>query len=120
MVFSFVYLVVGQWGGLSRVGKEIFSGLAVVGMIYALLAGPLTTVDCLSRERREGTLGLLFLTDLRGYDVVLGKMAAAAFDMVLGLTAVLPLLSIPLLMGGVNLTQFTRLVLTLANLTFFS
>ncbi|HQU46125.1 MAG TPA: hypothetical protein PK867_25150, partial [Pirellulales bacterium] len=35
------------------------------------------TADCISSERREGTLGLLFLTDLRGHDVVLGKLVVA-------------------------------------------
>src|ERR1044071_6463234 len=104
-VFVVAYLVVGQWARLSGVGREIFSGLGGFGLIYALLAGPLATVDCISRERREGTLGLLFLTPLRSYDVVLGKAVAASFDMVLGLLTVLPLLSLPLLMGGVTLLQ---------------
>lgn len=118
--FAFIYLVVGQWAALSRIGKEIFSGLGGFGLIYALLAGPLATVDCLSRERREGTLGLLFLTNLRSYDVVLGKVAAASFDMVLGLIAALPLLALPMLMGGITLAPFARLVLALGNVVFFS
>ena len=36
------------------------------------------TADSLSAEKREGTLGLLFLTDLRGYDVVLTPTQRAA------------------------------------------
>ncbi|HVV71122.1 MAG TPA: ABC transporter permease, partial [Verrucomicrobiae bacterium] len=82
-ICAFTYLVVGRWSTLSRMGGEIFSALGGFGLFYALLAGPLATVDCLSRERREGTLGLLFLTDLRSHDVVLGKTAAASLDMVL-------------------------------------
>jgi len=35
------------------------------------------TADTLSGESREGTLGLLFLTDLRSWDVTLGKLASA-------------------------------------------
>ena len=89
-------------------------------MIYALLAGPLTTADCLSRERRDGTLGLLFLTDLRSYDVVLGKMAAACLWMVFDLTAVLPIAAIPILMGGVSLAQLGLVALSLVNITFMS
>ena len=120
LVFGFVYLVVSQWASVSRAGSEIFAGLAGLGLIYALLAGPLATVDCISRERRDGTLGLLFLTNLRSYDVVLGKVVAASFDMVLGLIAVLPLLALPLLLGGITLAQFARLVLALSNVTFLS
>src|SRR5581483_6291516 len=40
----------------------------------ASVAGLFLTSDTLSEEKREGTLGLLFLTDLRGYDVVFGKL----------------------------------------------
>ena len=112
--------MVGRWAGLSRIGKEIFGALGGFGLFYALLAGPLSSVDCISRERREGTLGLLFLTNLHSYDIVLGKIAAASFDLVLGLVAALPVLSLPLLMGGVTLVQFARLVLALADVIFLS
>ncbi|HVV71136.1 MAG TPA: ABC transporter permease subunit, partial [Verrucomicrobiae bacterium] len=78
------------------------------------------TVDCLSRERREGTLGLLFLTDLRSHDVVLGKTAAASLDMVLGLVAALPLLALPLLVGGTGATQYFRLALALGAILVLS
>ena len=85
-----------------------------------MLAGPLTTVDCLSRERREGTLGLLFLTDLRSYDVVLGKTAAASLNMVLTLMAALPVVAIPMLMGGVSLMQLAFVMLALVTIMFLS
>ena len=49
VLFCFVLLAMGQWRNLNFIGREIFSALSVVGMIYALLAGPLTTADCLSR-----------------------------------------------------------------------
>jgi ABC-type transport system involved in cytochrome c biogenesis permease component len=120
VLFTFVLLVVGRWSSLNLVGRELFSGLSVVGTIYTLLAGPLTTADCLSRERREGTLGLLFLTDLRSYDVVLGKMAAASLYIALDLTAALPVVAIPILMGGVSLGQLTFVALALVNIMFLS
>jgi len=120
VVFSFVYLTVGRYSTLSHVGSAIFSGLSGFGILYALVAGPLATADCLSRERREGTLGLLFLTDLRGHDVVLGKLVATSMDMALSLTAALPLLAMPLLVGGVTLTQFGVVVLALLDVMFLS
>src|SRR5947207_12929317 len=58
----------------TSLGHGVFEALAWAAFIYCLLAGVATTADCLSEEKREGTLGLLFLTDLRGYDVVLGKL----------------------------------------------
>jgi hypothetical protein len=117
---GFVYATFGQWGGLSRMGQQVFVVLAACGTIYALLAGPHATVDCLSAERREGTLGLLFLTDLRSYDVVLGKMAAASLNLALDLTAALPVIAIPVLMGGVSLKQLAATILALVNIMFLS
>jgi ABC-type transport system involved in cytochrome c biogenesis permease component len=119
-LFAFGLVVIGQWRGLNFIGRELFGALSWVGMIYALLAGPLTTADCLSRERREGTLGLLFLTDLRTYDVVLGKMVAASLNIVLDLTAALPVVAMPMLMGGVSLSLLAFVALALVNITFLS
>ena len=59
-----------------QTGQYIFQGLSWLCLLYCLLSGRRWTADCLSEEKREGTLGLLFLTDLKGYDVVLGKLAA--------------------------------------------
>ena len=50
-------------------GSVLFSVLTWMCLVTGLCAGLFFTSDCLSEEKREGTLGLLFLTDLRGYDV---------------------------------------------------
>src|SRR5688500_7383030 len=42
-------------------GKVLFLVLAWTAFIYALVAGVFLTSDSLSEEKREGTLGLLFL-----------------------------------------------------------
>src|SRR5205823_6492965 len=76
--------------------------------------------DCLSSEKREGTLGLLFLTDLKGYDVVCGKLAATSFRALYGLLALVPVLAVPLLMGGITSGEFWRMVLVLVNTFLFS
>ena len=119
-VSLFVYMVVSQWGIPSLIGHELFIGLSGFGMLYAVLAGPLATVDCLSRERREGTLGLLFLTDLGGTDVVLGKMAAVSLDMMLGLVAILPVVAVPMLLGGTSWLQVTLVAVALFNIMLLS
>jgi len=119
-LFAFLIVILGRFRVLNLLGRELFSCLSWVSMIYALLAGPLTTADCLSAERRQGTLGLLFLTDLHSYDVVLGKMAAASLRIVFDLTALLPVAALPMLMGGVNLEQVASVALGLVNVMFFS
>src|SRR4030095_15969380 len=52
-----------------RLSLMVFRATSLIGFGFCLLAGTFLTADCLCSERRDGTLGLLFLTDLRGYDV---------------------------------------------------
>ena len=47
-------------------GSVLFRGRVVVSALYAFLASMAVTADCVSREKRDGTLGLLFLTEWRG------------------------------------------------------
>ena len=121
MGLSFLSLL---WAQMARLGGSV--GNPAFGMFtgYAfglsLLAGVLLTADCISEEKREGTIGLLFLTDLKGYDVVLGKFAARSLNALYGLLALLPLAGVPILLGGVTGGEFWRMALALVNALFFS
>ena len=103
-----------------ELSKVLFVVISAIAFLYSLLAGIRSTADCLSEEKREGTLGLLFLTDLRGYDVVGGKLVATSLNAFYGLMAILPLLAIPLLMGGITKGEFWRTALVLVNTFLFS
>jgi len=100
--------------------QYIFQGVSVLALLYCLAAGRRSTADCLSEEKREGTLGLLFLTKLKGYDVVLGKLAATSLNSFFCLLAIFPVLAVPLLMGGITNGEFWRMVLVLVNTFLFS
>src|SRR5215472_17989833 len=106
--------------GPRNVGGPLFAVLTVCAFFLCPLLGVALTADSLSEEKREGTLGLLFLTDLKGYDVVLGKFAATSLDSIYGLLGILPVLALPLSIGGVTGDEFWRMVLALANALFFS
>ena len=57
----------GNFGGIlssAAVGSATFATLSWLGLLLAFAAFAVTA-DCLSVERRQGTLGLLFLTELR-------------------------------------------------------
>lgn len=101
-------------------GKYLFVTLSVVAFVYSLFIGARVTADCLSEEKREGTLGLLFLTDLKGYDVVIGKLVASSVNAFYGLIAIFPMLAICLLLGGISFTQFAQTILVLITTLFFS
>jgi hypothetical protein len=104
----------------AQTGRQMFEWLAGIMMVYCLTYGRRSTADCLSVEKREGTLGLLFLTDLKGHDVVLGKLVATSVRGFYGLLAVFPVLAIPFLMGGITNGEFWRMALVLIDTFLFS
>ncbi len=105
---------------ISEFGQGVFIFLGSVTLGFCLLAGIFLTADSLSVEKREGTLGLLFLTDLKGYDVVLGKMASNSLHAFFGLLAVFPVLALPLMTGGLGGGEFWRTMLVFIVTMYFS
>lgn len=103
-----------------EVAQIIFHTLGGGALLYCLIAGMHGTADSISEEKREGTLGLLFLTDLKGYDVVLGKLVASSLNGFYGLLAILPVICVPLLMGGLTGMQLAHAAVALVNTMFFS
>jgi hypothetical protein len=104
----------------ARLGKGIFLTLSILAFVSCLFEGARLAADCLSAEKRDGTLGLLFLTDLRGYDVVFGKLASISVRSFQGLFAFIPVLAIALILGGVTGGEFWRTTAVLMNTLFFS
>ncbi len=101
-------------------GTFLFIALGFYAFLMCLLAGVFLTADCISEEKRTGTLGLLFLTDLEGYEVVLGKFAVRALNPLLALLAILPVISLAILVGGVTAGEFWRMALALVATLWFS
>lgn len=112
--------VVELGASTQQIGQFIFRGLAGLLLLYCLVQGRRASADCLSEEKREGTLGLLFLTDLKGHDVVLGKLVATSLGGFYALVAVFPVLALTFLLGGVGSGEFWRMVLVLINAFLFS
>jgi len=100
-------------------GKSAFTALAGMALVFAV-ASVLLTADCISSERREGTLGLLFLTPLKAYDIVLGKLSAAGLGAMYALLGFVPALAIPLVAGGVTGGEMARTAAVLCNVLFVS
>ncbi|MCB1126006.1 MAG: ABC transporter permease, partial [Verrucomicrobiae bacterium] len=119
-ICAWVCLVTTRGQQHLAMGKSLFGFLSALGFAYALLVGPFLTADAISEEKRDGTLGLLFLTTLRSWQVVIGKWLASSLAGFLGLLAILPSLGIPLLLGGVTPGEYGRMALGVVNAIFFS
>lgn len=94
-----------------NMGGRLFSSLHFALFCAIWLLVPLLTADCISRERREGTLGLLFLTRLTGPAVVVAKGVAHGLRAVTLWVAVLPVALVPIMQGGVSLDEVLLSVL---------
>jgi hypothetical protein len=101
------------------VGAQIFSMQAWAAFAFACCAMNVTA-DSISREKRDGTLGLLFLTHLKGRDVVLGKLCSGMALYFAGALAALPILTLPVLLGGIQLSQSIFLFVSVLNCMLFS
>jgi ABC-type transport system involved in multi-copper enzyme maturation permease subunit len=115
-----VMMVVGLFLRPGAAGKGLFVTMAWMAWVFCLVEGVRHTADCLSEEKREGTIGLLFLTDLKGYDVVLGKLMGAGLGAFFSLLAALPVLGLALMLGGVTAGEFWRMCLALSITLFLS
>jgi len=94
-------------------GQSLLMCLGVCGLVLCLFSGTYLTADAISLEKRGGTLGLLFLTPLKGWQIVLGKAAIHSMQVGYALLGAFPILFIPLLMGGVGWAEVTRILLVL-------
>src|SRR6185295_7206006 len=115
--------MIGTLGTLvtpAMMGARLFNTLASLAFFCCLFPGVVLTADCLSEEKREGTLGLLFLTDLTGANVVFGKLMVTSLSAFYGVLAVFPMMAVPFFMGGITPGEFWRMVAVLMNTLFFS
>jgi ABC-type transport system involved in cytochrome c biogenesis permease component len=113
-------LFVMQHAPPQRLGPALFGTMSALLFLFAIMSGVFLSAESLSSEKKQGTLGLLFLTDLKGYDIVLGKLAASSLNGVYGLLAIFPVMAISILLGGVTHAEFARVALVCLNLLFFS
>ncbi len=113
-------LFVSAGNAPATLGKTLFLTIASITYFLCALTGVKLTSDSLSYERREGTLGLLFLTNLRSIEIILGKLAAGSVQAVLTLTATFPLFAVPFLFGGLTASDFLWFVTSALNVLFLS
>jgi ribosomal protein L40E len=100
-------------------GRGAFHGLVSAAFLLCC-AACIFTADTISSERREGTLGLLLLTRVRNFDVLLGKFASSGLASLAALVAFLPVLALPILSGGVTGGEAVRNAVALFDTLFLA
>ena len=88
-----------------EVGSYLLGGLHSVLLGLIFLVVPASAAECIAREKREGTLGLLFLTPLSASGIVAGKALVQGLRALILWLSLVPLLTIPFLAGAITWTD---------------
>ena len=83
-------------------------GATVILFLVASLNGLRSTCDCISGERRQGTLVLLFLASLKLNTILVSKLVTHSLRNAWAFLGTLPVLGLCLLLGGVSGLMFSR------------
>src|SRR5215470_12421937 len=88
-------------GDAARFGLLLFRILTYVQLTLLLFFAALSGASSVTQEKDRRTFVLLLLTDLRNYEIVLGKLVGSLLQIGLLLVGVVPVLALFLLLGGV-------------------
>ena len=100
-------------------GSILLGDMSALLFVAVLLMG-LVTADSISRERREGTLGLLLLTHVSPAQLVYGKLLSCGLNCFILLLGCLPALMVTVLVGGVGGGEAAMTGIGLLNTLFVS
>jgi ABC-type transport system involved in multi-copper enzyme maturation permease subunit len=110
---------------LDRLGDLSFGramqGVALAGIAPALLLtiGLSRASTLFSVERREGTLPLLLLTHLTGFDIVLGKVLRALLTEASVFVTIIPMLVLPFCAAGLTTPEVGLALVGSLNVIFY-
>jgi len=100
-------------GETARFGLLYFQLITYIELLLLLFFSALSAASAVALEKDRRTFILLLLTDMRDYEIVLGKMLGALLPIVVLLAVTVPVLAMTLLLGGVSGEQVIQAVLVL-------
>ena len=107
-------------GETARFGLMLFQIFTYVLLTLLLFFAALSAASTVSQEKDRRTFILLLLTDMRDYEIVLGKLLGSLLPIGLLLLGSTPVLALLLLLGGIAPEQVVQAVLILAATAFGS
>jgi len=116
---AMLFLLLGAYTHDPRVGSRLEQLLCLAGL-YFVLRAPGLTAGVLAEERRNQTLGLLFLSGLGAGEVLAAKFLSSALVAFADLLAIFPVLALPFLAGGISFDLFLATICGLPALMLFA
>ena len=100
-------------GETAAFGLLLFQIATFVQLLLTLFFAALSAASAVSQEKDRRTFVLLLLTDMRDYEIVLGKLLGALLPIAIQLLVTAPVLAMLLLLGGIDPEQVVQAVLVL-------
>jgi ABC-type Na+ efflux pump permease subunit len=100
-------------GETARFGLLLFQIIVYVELVLLMFFSTLSAASTVSREKDRRTFILLLQTDLRDYEIVVGKMLGSLLPILFLLFATVPVLAMLLLLGGVSGEQVVQATMVL-------
>lgn len=119
IVITALLILIGGLTGDRHTGGTLKNLLLIFGLA-ACISIPARAAGTIAEERRNQTLGLLFLAGLGPMEVFFGKLLGAAVIAFSDLLVIFPLLALPFFMGGVSFDLFLATVCCLPNVLLFT
>lgn len=101
-------------GEAARFGLVLFQVVVFVELLLLLFFAVLSAASAVSQEKDRRTFVLLLLTDMRDYEIVLGKLVGSLLPLTAMLFTSVPVLSFLLLLGGIDPEQVVQAAVVLA------
>lgn len=101
------------------IGKSLFLLIAAVALIEVCIITPALTAGSIAGERERQSYDLLIASLLSPWQIVWGKLAAALSFALLLILAIVPMMSLAFLFGGVSLTEVLIALAGLVTTAFF-
>jgi ABC-type transport system involved in multi-copper enzyme maturation permease subunit len=104
----------------SQAGPILFMWLTIFEVVMLAFITPALTAGAISGERERQTIDLLFVTPIRPFSIIWGKLLASMSFVLLLLLLSVPIFSLVFLFGGIELDQmlYAFLVVAVTALTF--
>ncbi len=99
---------IGSAVGVSSSASGVFLAFFIVQQAVVLLVAPATTAGAIAGERQADTYELLFVTRLSPVAIVLSKLVASVAYSALILVAMVPLVAVCFLLGGIGFDAVVR------------
>ena len=101
----------------STLGLQIFQLCSGSAFAILMIIAPLSAAATISREKESNTLGMLFLTDLTSFHIIVGKFIFQVFITTLLYFSTLPLFMFCISLGGISAEQI--LAVFAVSISFF-